>query len=111
MAAGRPHIAGEMHAMEPMVRKLSNARSRGQGRDLSLNEQQDTRPRNIPGATVTSWHGPLDVNLDAFFAQRGTDTTVTGAAASRSAAGTVSLSDGTRITFLSPDQFNVVETV
>jgi hypothetical protein len=77
----------------------------------------DTRPRRIPGATITSGPGVPDIDLNAFFARSVSGVTVTGAApvmpvsANRPIEGTVSLSDGTRITFATAGQFDIVELI
>jgi hypothetical protein len=57
----------------------------------------------------------MDIDLAAFFARAASDTTIHGAVAgsaepfSRTAKGTVSLSDGTRITFATVGPFDLVE--
>jgi hypothetical protein len=77
----------------------------------------DTRQRRIAGATITSWPRSRDIDFDAFFARPASDATVTGAVpnktarADRPAGGTVSLSDGTRITFATAGQFDIVGLV
>jgi hypothetical protein len=77
----------------------------------------DTRPRRIPGATITSGPGVPNIDLDAFFARAASGPTVTGAnpgmpvPANQTVNGTVSLSDGTRITFATAGQFEIVGLV
>jgi hypothetical protein len=99
------------------VRKISKTRSSNRERNAVDADLVDTGPRRIAGGTITSWHGSPDIDLDAFFARTTPDATVTGAASAkiaqvvRPAAGTVSLSDGTRITFATAGQFDTVELV
>jgi hypothetical protein len=83
------------------MRKISHARfsNDDHARDT---ERSDPRPRRIPGATITSWHGSLEVDLDALFARISRGPSVGGAAIAPdtgSAPVTVSMSDGTQITF------------
>jgi hypothetical protein len=99
------------------MRKLSKTRRLNQQRNTSDNYPADTRQRRIPGATVTSWPGSRDIDLSAFVARPTIDATVTGAAQGHTAQpgrpveGTVSLSDGTRITFATAEQFDTVGSV
>jgi hypothetical protein len=80
----------------------------------------DARPRRIPGATITSWHGAPEIDpdamsgVDALFGVQANGATVAGAApanANRPSNGTVSMSDGESITFVSPSQFETVVRV
>jgi hypothetical protein len=71
----------------------------------------DERPRHIPGATITSWHGAPEIDLDVLFGVVANGVTVAGGSAIDSdcpEAGTVSMSDGDSITFASPNQFETV---
>ena len=93
------------------MRKIS--KSRGGNNDWSLwdAEKPDDRPRCIPGATITSWRGSLEIDLSALFANPPAGATVAGAAATRPARperSTVALSDGTEITFATSGQFMAV---
>jgi hypothetical protein len=92
------------------MRKISKTRSLSLDRSAMDADSRDTRPLRIPGATITSWSESLGTDLEVFFAKPVPDATVAGAAApnatqasdspaDRPIAGTVSLSDGTRITF------------
>lgn len=97
------------------MRKLSKARSPNPTRYASDTYLENTGQRRIPGATITSWPGSTDIDLAAFFARTASDTTVTGAvpgkadSPGRTAQGTVSLSDGTRVTFATVGPFDMVE--
>jgi hypothetical protein len=95
------------------MRKLSKARSSNRNRHTLDTYRDDTRQRRIPGATITSWPGSADIDLAAFFARAASDTTITGAVNAepfdRTAKGTVSLSDGTRITFAAVGPFDMAE--
>jgi hypothetical protein len=79
----------------------------------------DARPRGVPGATITSWPGSLDIDLDRLFARREAGASVSGAgsgpateaAMAHPVEATVSLSDGTRITFATAGQFETVDLV
>jgi hypothetical protein len=99
------------------MRKISRARSPKPDRPIFDTYRDDTRQRRIPGATITSWSGAAHIDLAAFFGRAVSDTTVTGAASghaepfSRTARGTVALSDGTRITFATVGPFDMVELV
>ena len=65
-------------------------------------------PGRLHGATITSWNGPPEINLTAFFARCPMGTSVGGsdrraqpdAPGKRQTPQTVALSDGTEITFL-----------
>jgi hypothetical protein len=104
------------------MRKFSKTQSSDLDRYPADSDLRDARPLRIPGATITSWSESLEIDLDVFFARRAHDATVAGTASSapmesadkertagdRSADGqppdrpkeaTVSLSDGTSITF------------
>ena len=91
------------------MRKLSKTRSTNLKQDTLDGYPSDTRQRRISGATITSGPQSPDVDLDAFFARPADDATVTGAAsgktpqANRPIEGTVSLSDGTQVTFATAD--------
>jgi hypothetical protein len=99
------------------MRKLSKTRSLNVKPNTSDTYPADTRQRRIPGATITSGPGSRDSDIDAFFALPTLDATVAGAApnnaapADRPAARTVSLSDGTRVTFATAGQFDTVGSV
>jgi hypothetical protein len=99
------------------MRKLSKTRSLSLERNTLDTYPADTRQRRIPGATITSGPGSWDIDFDAFFAHAASDATVTGAVpdktprAGHPAGGTVSLSDGTRITFATASQFDIVGSV
>jgi len=75
-------------------------------------DEPEALPGRIKGATITSWRGPPRVDLEALFAKPATGATVGGSGgtgpggppaerdeASGAKAKTVSLSDGTQITF------------
>lgn len=90
------------------MRKISNNRSQINNphglddRHLGGDEHSSSRPRRIPGATITAWHGSPEVDLSVLFARPALGATVAGSApakADRRSGATVSLSDGTRITF------------
>lgn len=97
------------------MRKISKARSLNLERNTLNADLVDTGPRRIHGATITSWPGSPDVDLDAFFARPASGATVTGAIVAKTPQadsyiyGTISLSDGTRITFATAGQFDIVE--
>jgi hypothetical protein len=102
------------------MRKISKARSFGLNRNALDADLRDTRPLRIPGATITSWPGSPDIDLDLLFGQPAAGPTVAGAIATDAGRivgttnpapnpGTVSLSDGTRITFATVSQFDTVE--
>jgi hypothetical protein len=74
-------------------------------------EMHDTRPRRVAGSTITGWPGALAVDLDALFARQPPGETIGGSSsqsapdthpspANNQAAKTVTLSDGTLITFV-----------
>jgi hypothetical protein len=92
------------------MRKISKRRSSKLDQNALDADLEGARPRRIPGATITSWPSP-DIDLDAFFAKPTLGATVTGAAPGKARRtgrpddATVSLSDGTRITFATTDQF------
>jgi hypothetical protein len=115
MMVGRRHGAAVIQITESGMRKISKTRSSNLDRNTLDSDLVDTRPRCIPGATITSWPGSTDIDLGAFFARSASDGTVTGAAHAKAAQvnriveGTVSLSDGTKITFATTGQFDTVE--
>jgi hypothetical protein len=99
------------------MRKISKARSSQSVPDTMVTYSRDMRPLRIPGATITSRPRPIDFELDSLFARREPGVTIAGALSTgpdpsetsghsaadtmtRSDRATVSLSDGTRITFL-----------
>jgi hypothetical protein len=98
------------------MRKISKIRSSNLDRNATDTDLRETRPLRIPGATITS------INLDLLFAKPVPGTTIAGAVSAgvtptagladgRPNRGTVSLSDGTRITFVTASQFDSVELV
>ncbi len=101
------------------MRKLSDTRdSLRKARAVDI-ELHDTRPRRIPGSTITSWPGAIDVELTVLLNRARDGATIGGGLAARETAnapacaddGTVSLSDGTRITFTTAGQLSVLRTV
>ena len=100
------------------MRKISKTRASRLDQDLG-----DERPLRIPGATITSWPGTATVDIDRLLAQPVPGGTVAGAGSGgvtaqggmvrpgkgRRKAGTVALSDGTRITFATAAQFGSVD--
>jgi hypothetical protein len=116
------------------MRKISKSRpSNLDGGSLGT-DLRSTRPLRIPGATITSWSGSLDIDLDRLFARPQLGASVAGAnspestndkrpgddkrlgddkraGVDRPTGGTVSLSDGTRITFATAGPFDIVELV
>jgi hypothetical protein len=114
------------------MRKISKTRSLNLDRNAMDADLRNTRPLRIPGSTITPWSESLGVDLEVFFAQPVPDATVAGAAPlatdqagdpvpqpplaerpldDRVKAGTVSLSDGTRITFATAAEFDTVGSV
>jgi len=85
------------------MRKISRTGFANGEHDAFDVERSDPRPRRIPGAIVTSWHGSPEIDLDALFAKGAPlSASVAGGASAngnRTGRGTVALSDGTRITF------------
>jgi hypothetical protein len=84
------------------MRKISTSKAAIDHQYAKDHHDEDTRPRRVPGATVTAWHGSPRIDLDALFAKPSAGPTVDSAIdADRGGFGadTVSLSDGTRITF------------
>lgn len=100
------------------MRKISKTRSTA-ARGAMDADLRGNRPLRVPGATITSWRGPPDIDLNAIFSRPASGVTVAGAGAGqddhnlRSMAecrtpGTVSLSDGTTITFATAVQSDTV---
>jgi hypothetical protein len=83
------------------------------------NDLLDARPGRIQGATITSWPGPPEVDLASLFAKPDAGGTVSGSTAKPAAPvpvhnqspRTISLSDGTEITFATADQLANLETI
>jgi hypothetical protein len=95
------------------MRKISQSNSATDNRCREDHTDPDERPRHIPGATITFWNGPPQADLDALFDRSGGGPTVAGAAkptSNRPADATVAFSDGSRITFVSLNQFMSVLT-
>jgi hypothetical protein len=95
------------------MRKISQARSAIDNLHTEDQTDADERPRRIPGATITSWHGAPQIDLDALFERSTSGPTVAGAAkagSDRTVNNTVALSDGSRITFVGSNQFKSVLT-
>jgi len=85
------------------MRKVSKSRSTIDGLHIEDQTDADERPRRIPGATITSWSGSRPIDLNAPFEPSGSGPTIAGVATiprGRPADGTVTLSDGSRITFV-----------
>jgi hypothetical protein len=90
------------------MRKISKSRS---AVDTEFPDEQNNaneRPRHIPGATITAWHGSPTCEPEALLARSGDGSTVAGAARSHIVKDTVVLADGTRLSFTSPDQYKSV---
>jgi hypothetical protein len=98
------------------MRKISKARLAGHDQPMTEVEFLDSGPGRVAGSTITSWPGPPVIDLVALFARpfsgvsrdpsaNPAGTTISGATPGRAtysrqlAEATVSLSDGTRITF------------
>lgn len=99
------------------MRKLSKSRSMADlGYAIGLG-RDDERPRCVAGGTITSWPGVIDIDLSAILARPASGGTIGGAALVSSErrqskpSRTVSLSDGTRITFATAVQADVAEYV
>lgn len=101
------------------MRKISKTRPavrKGYAVDVELD---DNRPRRVPGATITSWPGTIDLDLTMLLANPKNGATITGGANQAPAASrdrylnntTVALSDGTRITFVTSSQLKATEAV
>lgn len=93
------------------MRKISRTRSRSHGDAPVWSDRVDSPPPGIPGATVTSKPVDFDFDLSNLLLRSVSPATITGTETSASRAGsmapsesdakdTVSLSDGTRITFV-----------
>ncbi len=85
------------------MRKISKVRS-AKTKDYSTTEGDggELRPLRVQGATITSWHGLPEIDLTALFAKPAPGESIAGAAsAGVTSTGdrTISLSDGTHITF------------
>jgi hypothetical protein len=99
------------------MRKLSKTRSSERDRIATETGLVDNRAGRIAGAIITAWPATHEIDLEAFFARSAAGPTVTGSVppnamqAGRAAEGTVSLSDGTRITFATALSFDTVEFV
>jgi hypothetical protein len=101
------------------MRKISKTRAVGrQGYAVDI-ELGDTRPRRVPGATITSWPGSIDLDLTMVLANPrdgatidgGTKPTVPVSEDKNLNNTTVALSDGTRITFVTASNMKLIETV
>ena len=95
------------------MRKISKSKSAIDNPCTEAGDQDhtdvDDRPRRIPGATITSWHGSPEIDLDALFERSANGPTVAGAAMPRRhEKDTIALGDGTRITFSGTSQFKPV---
>jgi hypothetical protein len=93
------------------MRKISKVTHATEEQQAADSERSDPRPRRIPGATITSWHNSPEEHLDAMVQMPAPGPSVAAAthgATSRTDINTVSLSDGTRITFPSSYQFGIV---
>lgn len=84
------------------MRKISKGRN---ARAAAMPQLPGDRPSRIEGATITTWPGRAKLDMTALFTAAAARTTVTGTEATpvsakpQPASTTVSLSDGTRITF------------
>lgn len=107
------------------MRKISKAKLTRPDRPATDVEFIDSGPRRVAGSTITSWPGPPVIDLTALFARplsggplerslaSPLGPTISGAIPARVGPpehppkATVSLSDGTRITFASADRFAI----
>jgi hypothetical protein len=110
------------------MRKISKAKLARSNTAESDVEFVDSGPRRVAGSTITSWPGPAVIDLAELFAQpvpggglahspRNTPgPTIGGAVPGRAAErkdasqATVSLSDGTRISFVTADLTAIVDS-
>jgi hypothetical protein len=95
------------------MRKLSKTRFSNSEPHPFDAERCGAEPGRIHGATITSWHGSPEIDLDALFACAPLGATVTGGPSHepvRYGSRSVALSDGTRITFAESGQFMDVST-
>ncbi len=91
------------------MRKTSQAKSAIDTRVAG--DHMDDPPRRVHGATVTSWNDRSEVDPELLLPGLDNGPTVSGVAApacSRPTSGTDTLPDGSRITFVSTDQFGSV---
>ena len=106
------------------MRKISRTRLAKDDRDAVSDTVFDNRPRGVSGATITSWQGSHDIDLMALFAGGSEGGSVSGAARTgetpkreepkRETTFTnadVALSDGTEISFATPEDFTAVLSV
>ena len=95
--------------METTVRKISKAVLYPPGDD-----QFDGRPRGISGATITSWDGPPEVDLETLFSNPDNQVSVAGAGSqtvrAASPAATVPTKDEP-VSFTTIERFVTVATV
>jgi hypothetical protein len=96
------------------MRKISQTKSAVDNQCTEDHTDADERPRRIPGATITSWKGSPQIDLEALFDRSRSGPTLAGAAKdapNRPVDGdTVALPDGSRITFVGSNQFESVLT-
>jgi len=93
------------------MRKISQSQSSINNVNTDDHTYGDERPRRVAGATITSWNGPPQIDLEALFAGSGAGPTIAGGARSASdqpANATVTLTDGNCITFVGQSQFKTV---
>jgi hypothetical protein len=100
---------GILELRRPKMRKLTKAPLYPPDDD-----RLDARPRGISGATITSWDGPPDIDLDALFSKSSDQVSLTGAA-SAPVSSPVSTAENKPqdepLTFATIDQFATVTTV
>ena len=104
------------------MRKISKTRFFNPEQHAPCAEAMGTRPGRITGAKISAWSGSLAIDLGALFARRPAGLTIGGGSppdtpaapvslASCPPAETVSLSDGTKITFATASQFDTVNSM
>ena len=102
------------------MRKIRKVRPSNVDRHAVDTDLREARPHRIPGATITSWPGSVEIDPDRLFAPSETGTTIAGAVSvdvipssasvtDEAGGGTISLSDGTKITFATADQFDTIK--
>lgn len=77
-------------------------------------DRLDARPRGISGATITSWDGPPEVDLEALFSRSDDHVSVTGSASQAVPAASptpVDVPKDEQVAFTTPDQFATVAIV
>ncbi len=90
------------------MRKIGQTRSVQKEHDIQADTRDETRPRGVRGATITSWEAAPEIDLTSLFARHKAGASLGGSARGGESRDAMELSDGTEISFATPADFKKV---